>query len=351
MADESPVPRFNALTALREFIDLGLYVRFGVSAGNVWQYLVVRADKTGLCFPPLPRIAHDLGFAENTVRTALRRLAPILSVEAKGNGRGHPTQYRLACDLSERVQQMNPLQRVQQMNPLDNMPTGRAMQTVKGATVEPFSATKGAKYEPFTPSIKGANDVPPVPPPLPPLTPKKTTQKRIQNLPPIPLGNIVQESLQEVPQSSIPAPLKFDSVDQSLTEALGDAIRESYRDDWHFAGSIDRHCHQMFLLRTKGNGELKGGIGEERIRAVIEWLRHDAFWLPKGNLRSVDKFRQQFPRLEIQVTDRSRPRQNGNHSGPAYDADEWPEEGSATGITEAETTAIIDEMQRQKRGR
>jgi len=91
---------------------------------------------------------------------------------------------------------------------------------------------------------------------------------------------------------------KYEEIDRKITESIQELI-QAHQPDFHFAAPAERHYHDVYLLRTRGNAELDGPISEDRIRAVYKWLKNeDDFWIPR-NIRSMDKFRKQFGRLEV----------------------------------------------------
>lgn len=64
------------------------------------------ADDSGFCYPSLARVAWKCGLSKDTVRRALARLvvAGLVQIEQKGNGLGHPSQYRLIVDKGSNLQ-------------------------------------------------------------------------------------------------------------------------------------------------------------------------------------------------------------------------------------------------------
>ncbi|OQB33159.1 MAG: hypothetical protein BWY06_03505 [Candidatus Latescibacteria bacterium ADurb.Bin168] len=71
----------------------------------------------------------------------------------------------------------------------------------------------------------------------------------------------------------------------------------------------------MHLLRTRGNANNENKpVADERIRTVLTWLATDDFWIPKGNVQSVAKFREKFLQFEMKAaTDKP----NGKRFTPA----------------------------------
>lgn len=59
-------------------------------AVNVYQYLYIRANREGQCWPAVPTIARDLKLADKTVRRAIGDLkkAGLLECEQRYRGNG-----------------------------------------------------------------------------------------------------------------------------------------------------------------------------------------------------------------------------------------------------------------------
>ena len=94
---------------------------------------------------------------------------------------------------------------------------------------------------------------------------------------------------------------KYTEQDVAIVDTLEKYIKDSYKASWKLSAPKEAHYNEMRLLRENGNSNIDGPISIDRIRDVMRFLRNDTFWLPKGNVRSVSKFREKFDVFEMRV--------------------------------------------------
>lgn len=229
--------------------------------------LTYRNHKDGTCWPTVPMLAEDCGLSERSVQESIKHLGEIgwLTVTKRPGRRADFTGNLYSVLSPEEV-----VERCKKC-------------TDKGAETSPLKVQKT--------SSKGAKSAAK----LVPVTSTKIT-------PPF------------TPQGKKNEPT-IDDVDVELTNALRDLNRTRIA-DWNFAGKPEKHYHEMHLLRTRGNANNGNRpVSDERIRAVLNWLATDDFWIPKGNVQSVSKFREKFVQFEMKAATPAK--QNGKRFTPA----------------------------------
>ena len=243
----------------------------------LWQY----ADRDGIAYPSLHRLMRDCGMSRNTVRHAISQLvgAGIVQVVERGGpapGGNRATVYKIT----------------------------EPYRLVGNGNAHSIGSSNGVGHEMTHP---GSRDDPPWVTTYPPTytiqhTPgggipynRESTRHRTTKDQPKHPDQSKQRSLsRNLPQ--------YDPIDVELTEALHGIVRAKQGDNWKLPSKIEKDYHACYLLRTQGNEELTSGVGEERIRAVIQWLATpDNWWIRTGNIRSMQKFRDKFVTLESQM--------------------------------------------------
>ena len=251
-----PETQCNPVLLLRRFFDVQHADRIGLAATAVWFCLLRHADDTGMSYPSYSTLGSECGLSTLGVRKALDNLlgAHMVKIERKGSSH-KPALYRVSLPLSATELHKHSL-----------------INTVSGNSV----------YETQLPSL--CNSVAP-----------KVPNKKPSRV-------------------YVPPTPAFDDVDVELTNTLRDLNRTRIP-EWNFAGKPEKHYHEMHLLRTRGNANNENKpVADERIRTVLTWLATDDFWIPKGNVQSVAKFREKFLQFEMKAaTDKP----NGKRFTPA----------------------------------
>lgn len=254
---EQPEGTCNPVLLLRRFFDEQHADRIGLAATAVWFCLLRHADNTGLSYPSYSALGLECGLSTLGVRKAIDNLLGAQMVKIERKGSSHKSAlYRISLPL-----------------PATELHKHSLINTVLENSV----------YETQLPSL--CNSV----------TPKVPNKKPSRvHVPPTPA---------------------FDDVDVELTNTLRDLNRTRIP-EWNFAGKQEKHYHEMHLLRTRGNANNDNKpVADERIRAVLTWLTTDDFWIPKGNVQSVSKFREKFLQFEMKAATQAKP--NGKHFTPA----------------------------------
>ena len=253
---EQPDSTCNPVLLLRRFFDEQHADRIGLAATAVWFCLLRHADNTGLSYPSYSALGLECGLSTLGVRKAIDNLLGAQMVKIERKGSSHKSAlYRISLPL-----------------PATELHKHSLINTVLENSV----------YETQLPSL--CNSV----------TPKVPNKKPSRvHVPPTPA---------------------FDDVDVELTNTLRDLNRTRIP-EWNFAGKPEKHYHEMHLLRTRGNANNENKpVADERIRTVLTWLATDDFWIPKGNVQSVAKFRDKFLQFEMKAaTDKP----NGKRFTPA----------------------------------
>jgi len=256
----SELPRVNPVSYIRRFFDECHAERIGLAATAVWFCLLRHSDSKGESYPSQSMIMKECGLSDEGVRKALRTLIPEYIDVLTLASRVSTAHYRVMLPSSPT--QLTPTQLTPtQLTPTQLTPTQLAeLPNTVGVKVP----IEGTQYS--SPSYEVEEYIV--------ATPKKTKAKK---------------------------KFVFEEVDIELTNRLRD-LNRIRNPKWDFAGDIENHYNEMRLLRTQGHQNEKGKIDVARIRAALDWLAQDSFWIPNGNVQSVSKFREKFARFDRQAS-------------------------------------------------
>lgn len=283
-----------------QILDNPLPAIVGTSAA--WLYLILlRYENEGVAWPSWDKLCKQTGFSRQTISTALSKLQEcgIITEVDQRSGPHNTNRYHIGIPTFEDDTSLK-IRPVQKLDQSKNW-------TTDGLKIRP----------PMVQKLDLTSTIVQVPGTNTPHTPKGDSEKDSSlsdDSPPVENSNHVLEKPSEKPSSEKrERNYKYTDQDVAIVDTLEQYIRDSYKASWKLSAPKEAHYNEMRLLRENGNANIDGPISIDRIRDVMRFLRHDTFWLPKGNIRSVSKLREKFDVFEMKVANtKDTPKDDGH---------------------------------------